>query len=77
MTPIMIVLVVICALCILIGLMLSSNGSTTGLSQIIGQDLELFKKTKDRGIVKVLQIVVLTLAVILVILAILAKVLKL
>jgi preprotein translocase subunit SecG len=35
--------------------MLSGSGSTTGLSALSGQDLELFKKTKDRGIVKILQ----------------------
>jgi len=40
---------------IIVGLLLSSNGSTGGLTSMNGQDLELFKKTKDRGAVKVLQ----------------------
>jgi preprotein translocase subunit SecG len=39
----------------LIGLLLSGSGSTTGLTALAGQDLELFKKTKDRGFVKILQ----------------------
>jgi preprotein translocase subunit SecG len=32
--------------------MLSSSGSTQGLASMNGQDLELFKKTKDRGLIK-------------------------
>ena len=40
---------------LLIGLLLSSSGSTTNLLSIGGQDLELFKKTKDRGFIKILQ----------------------
>ena len=42
---------------LLIGLLLSSSGSTTNLLSTGGQDLELFKKTKDRGFIKILQIV--------------------
>jgi preprotein translocase subunit SecG len=45
------------AIVILIGLLLSSNGSTGGLTSMNGQDLELFKKTKDKGLVKMLQLV--------------------
>jgi preprotein translocase subunit SecG len=41
----------------MIGLLLSGSGSTTGLTALAGQDLELFKKTKDRGFVKILQMV--------------------
>jgi preprotein translocase subunit SecG len=40
-----------------IGLLLSGSGSTTGLTALAGQDLELFKKTKDRGFVKILQMI--------------------
>ncbi|MDR1850889.1 MAG: preprotein translocase subunit SecG [Mycoplasmataceae bacterium] len=40
---------------IVVGLMLSSSGSTQGLASMNGQDLELFKKTKDRGLIKWLQ----------------------
>jgi preprotein translocase subunit SecG len=44
------------AIVIVIGLLLSSNGSTGGLTSMNGQDLELFKKTKDKGLVKILQL---------------------
>ena len=37
--------------------MLSSSGSTGGFTVNNGQDLELFKKTKDRGFIKLLQII--------------------
>jgi preprotein translocase subunit SecG len=40
---------------IVLGLFLSSNGATGGLTSMNGQDLELFKKTKDKGLVKILQ----------------------
>lgn len=42
---------------IVVGLMLSSSGTTSGLTSNNGSDLELFKKTKDRGLVKLLQII--------------------
>jgi len=42
---------------IIIGLLLSSSGSTGGLTSMNGQDLELFKKTKDRGAIKILQMI--------------------
>ena len=35
---------------------ITSSGSTTNLLSSGGQDLELFKKTKDRGFIKFLQI---------------------
>ncbi|MDR2568508.1 MAG: preprotein translocase subunit SecG [Mycoplasmataceae bacterium] len=57
MTPVVIAMIVIAALIIVVGLFLSGSGSTTGLTAMSGQDLELFKKTKDRGMVKVLQII--------------------
>ena len=50
-----IVFIVIGAISIIAGLLLSSSGSTSGLSAMAGQDLELFKKTKDRGFVKAMQ----------------------
>jgi preprotein translocase subunit SecG len=50
-----IILVVLSAVCLVVGLLLSGSGSTTGLTAIAGQDLELFKKTKDRGFIKILQ----------------------
>ncbi|MDR0752977.1 MAG: preprotein translocase subunit SecG [Mycoplasmataceae bacterium] len=50
-------LIVISCLIIIIGLILSPYGTHSGLTSMNGQDLELFKKTKDRGMVKWLQIV--------------------
>jgi preprotein translocase subunit SecG len=50
------IILVLAVIIIVIGLLLSSSGSTTGLTVSSGQDLELFKKTKDRGLVKILQI---------------------
>lgn len=52
-----IIIAILSAVAILIGLMLSSSGSTAGLTAMNGQDLELFKKTKDRGLIKLLQII--------------------
>ena len=52
-----ITLIVIGVIAIIVGLLLSSSGSTSGLSSMSGQDLELFKKTKDRGFIKVMQMV--------------------
>jgi preprotein translocase subunit SecG len=56
MHPIIVAVLVLSIISICIGLMLSSNGSTGGLTSMNGQDLELFKKTKDKGLVKILQI---------------------
>ncbi|GHU49775.1 hypothetical protein FACS189459_2250 [Bacilli bacterium] len=55
MTIGVIIILVIGILCLIVGLLLSPSGSTTGLTAMAGQDLELFKKTKDRGMVKFLQ----------------------
>ena len=48
---------IISSIFIILGLMLSSSGSTGGFTVNNGQDLELFKKTKDRGFIKLLQII--------------------
>ena len=55
MTPIFIVMFIFGIIALVIGLLLSSSGSTTNLLSTGGQDLELFKKTKDRGFIKILQ----------------------
>jgi preprotein translocase subunit SecG len=68
-------MIVIAGICLLFGLLLSGSGSTTGLTAIAGQDLELFKKTKDRGFVKILQIMMFILMFIMIVLAVLFKVL--
>jgi preprotein translocase subunit SecG len=54
--------------------MLSGSGSTTGLTAIAGQDLELFKKTKDRGFVKVLQMTMFVLMLVMIVLAVVFQV---
>ncbi len=65
-----IIILVISIICLIIGLLLSGNGSTNGLTNIIGQDLELFKKTKDRGFVKILQMLMFFLMIIMLVLLI-------
>lgn len=57
MSPIAIAMFVFGAIILVIGLLLSGSGTTSGLTTVVGQDLELFKKTKDRGLVKILQII--------------------
>lgn len=61
-----IIILVVALVIIIVGLLLSGSGSSAGLTNISGQDLEIFKKSKDRGIVKVLQITMFFLALILV-----------
>ncbi|MDR0340800.1 MAG: preprotein translocase subunit SecG [Mycoplasmataceae bacterium] len=61
-TPVIIILL-ISIVCLIIGLLLSGSGSTTGLTAMSGQDLELFKKTKDRGFVKIMQIIMFLLVI--------------
>ncbi|MCQ2747764.1 MAG: preprotein translocase subunit SecG [Mycoplasmoidaceae bacterium] len=56
MNAISIVMFVFGGIALLIGLLLSGSGTGAGLNAQAGQDLELFKKTKDRGFVKILQI---------------------
>ncbi|WP_343251766.1 preprotein translocase subunit SecG [Mycoplasma amphoriforme] len=57
MGPIQIIMFVLAILSLIIGLLLSNSGSTGGLAWLSGQDLEIFKKTKDRGLIKSLQII--------------------
>ena len=57
MNAISIVMFVFGGIALLIGLLLSGSGTGAGLNAQAGQDLELFKKTKDRGFVKILQII--------------------
>ena len=72
MTPIFIVMFILGIIALFIGLCLSSSGSTTNLLSIGGQDLELFKKTKDRGFTKFLQIAMFVVSLILIICGIIA-----
>jgi preprotein translocase subunit SecG len=45
-------IVTLCVVIIALGLLLSGSGSSSGLVATSGQDLELFRKTKDRGLIK-------------------------
>ena len=72
MTPFFIVMFVFGIIAFLIGLLLSSSGSTTNLLSTGGQDLELFKKTKDRDFIKILQIVMFVVSLTLIICGIIA-----
>mgnify|MGYP002470525396 CR=1 FL=1 len=67
-----IVLLIISIVCLIIGLLLSGSGTTNGLTNIIGQDLELFKKTKDRGFIKILQMTMFFLMIVMLVLLILS-----
>jgi len=66
MNAIAIVMFVFGGIALLVGLLLSGSGTGAGLNASAGQDLELFKKTKDRGFVKILQIVMFILMLILI-----------
>lgn len=66
MTPIAIVMFVFGGIALIVGLLLSGSGTGAGLNAQAGQDLELFKKTKDRGFVKVLQIIMFLLMLVLI-----------
>ncbi|ABC59632.1 preprotein translocase subunit SecG [Mycoplasmoides genitalium] len=68
MHPIQIVMFIMAVICLIIGLLLSNHGSTGGLASLSGQDLEIFRKTKDRGFVKILQIIMFILVVLFLIL---------
>ncbi len=58
-----IIILIIAIISIILGVLLSKSGSSTGLSNLAGQDLEIFKKTKDRGIIKVMQMAMILLII--------------
>jgi len=62
MSTITIIILVVMIISLVIGLLLSGSGTTTGLAALSGQDLELFRKTKDRGFIKILQIIMFLIA---------------
>lgn len=64
---------IIAALCIILGLLLSKSGSSTGIATMSGQDMEIFKKSKDRGWPKIFQIVMILCSFSLLIIAIVFK----
>lgn len=56
MNAVVIICSIIAGLCILLGLLLSKSGTSSGLASMSGQDMEIFKKSKDRGWSKIFQI---------------------
>ena len=52
-----IVFYVLAIVALIIALLLSGHGNTGGISPTSGNEIELFKKTKDRGVVKALQLI--------------------
>lgn len=52
-----IIFYVLAIIALIIALLLSGHGNTGGISPTSGNEIELFKKTKDRGAVKVLQFI--------------------
>lgn len=69
-----ILLVTIGAIAMIVGLLLSPSGTSSGLSAMAGQDLELFKKTKDRGFIKSMQMVMFFIFILVIILIITYKI---
>ena len=65
MIAVTIVCSILAILCVIVGLILSRAGTSGGLTSIMGQDLEIFKKSKDRGIMKFFQISMFVMAIIL------------
>ncbi len=68
----LIVILIVAIMCLVVGLSLSNAGPSGGLASLAGQDLELFKKTKDRGLTKGLQVVMFMITILLIILVIVA-----
>lgn len=64
------------AVSLLIALLLSSSGSTNGIVSTSGSDIEIFKKVKDRGIVKILQMILFILVFVLITIGIILRVLN-
>ncbi|MEF9985255.1 MAG: preprotein translocase subunit SecG [Malacoplasma sp.] len=57
---------VLAIISLIVALLLSGHGSTGGLSSVSGNELEIFKKTKDRGLIKILQLILFILVFILI-----------
>lgn len=64
---------VLAGVALICSLLLSSHGSSNGLNTVNSSELELFKKTKDRGFIKGLQIFLLLLTVVLILIALLLR----
>lgn len=68
-----IVFYVLAIVALIIALLLSGHGNTGGISPTSGNEIELFKKTKDRGAVKTLQFALFVLVFLLLALGILIR----
>lgn len=67
MTGVEIFLFILAIIILIIGMLLSYSGTPGGgLAALAGEDLELFRKTKDRGIIKILQIIMFIVVVVLI-----------
>lgn len=64
---------VLAGVALICALLLSGHGSSSGLNSINSSELELFKKTKDRGFVKGLQVFLFLLTIVLVLIALLLR----
>ncbi len=64
---------VLASIALVVALLLSGHGSTNGLNTINSSELELFKRTKDRGFVKWLQIFLFILTFVLILIALLIR----
>lgn len=71
---IFIICIIFAAICIIVGLLLSKSGSSSGITTMSGQDMEIFKKTKDRGWTKIFQITMIILAFCLIVIALILKI---
>lgn len=69
-----IVLILFSVLALIIGLLLSKTSPSGGLSSLNGQDLEIFKKTKDRGWIKGLQVFMFLLTIVMILIIIFYRV---
>ncbi len=64
---------VLASIALVVALLLSGHGSSNGLNSINSSELELFKRTKDRGAIKWLQIFLFTLTFIIILIALVIR----
>lgn len=76
MSALEIVFYVLAIISLIIALLLSSHGNTSGITPMSGNDIELFKKTKDRGIVKIMQFILFVLVFVLITIGIVIKIIS-
>ncbi len=73
MDALQIIFYVLAIVAFIIALLLSGHGNTGGITPMSGNDIELFKKTKDRGVVKMLQFVLFVLVFVLITIGLIIK----